>query len=166
MLWMVRWGVGGRGLVEGGIAAGKAVAHGSSRGAACAGSPGFAWPEWRIDVSPGLFARCGATSDGHAHRRMAAFRSSRVSLGIPDTATAPAVPYVSGPPTVTTAWRLPGLPAPATIGDFAPDPQAPHRSRSGRSEEHTSELQSLMRISYAVFCLKKKNKQQTEQQQL
>src|SRR3546814_705140 len=29
---------------------------------------------------------------------------------------------------------------------------------SSRSEEHTSELQSLMRISYAVFCLKKKNK--------
>src|SRR3546814_6359112 len=29
---------------------------------------------------------------------------------------------------------------------------------SARSEEHTSELQSLMRISYAVFCLKKKNK--------
>src|SRR3546814_4584487 len=28
----------------------------------------------------------------------------------------------------------------------------------GRSEEHTSELQSLMRISYAVFCLQKKNK--------
>src|SRR3546814_5551922 len=28
--------------------------------------------------------------------------------------------------------------------------------KSGRSEEHTSELQSLMRISYAVFCLKKK----------
>src|SRR3546814_9946830 len=29
---------------------------------------------------------------------------------------------------------------------------------SSRSEEHTSELQSLMRISYAVFCLKKKNR--------
>src|SRR3546814_9178906 len=29
--------------------------------------------------------------------------------------------------------------------------------RQSRSEEHTSELQSLMRISYAVFCLKKKN---------
>src|SRR3546814_9226600 len=29
----------------------------------------------------------------------------------------------------------------------------------GRSEEHTSELQSLMRISYAVFCLKKKKRQ-------
>src|SRR3546814_7192138 len=32
--------------------------------------------------------------------------------------------------------------------------------RDGRSEEHTSELQSLMRISYAVFCLKKKKKKQ------
>src|SRR3546814_7775633 len=30
--------------------------------------------------------------------------------------------------------------------------------RDARSEEHTSELQSLMRISYAVFCLKKKQK--------
>src|SRR3546814_7819390 len=32
------------------------------------------------------------------------------------------------------------------------------RAYDNRSEEHTSELQSLMRISYAVFCLKKKNK--------
>src|SRR3546814_6355244 len=32
------------------------------------------------------------------------------------------------------------------------------RSLRARSEEHTSELQSLMRISYAVFCLKKKKK--------
>src|SRR3546814_2459072 len=34
---------------------------------------------------------------------------------------------------------------------------APARLIGSRSEEHTSELQSLMRISYAVFCLKKKN---------
>src|SRR3546814_1490450 len=33
-----------------------------------------------------------------------------------------------------------------------------HVAGRPRSEEHTSELQSLMRISYAVFCLKKKNK--------
>src|SRR3546814_6108905 len=33
---------------------------------------------------------------------------------------------------------------------------------SRRSEEHTSELQSLMRISYAVFCLKKKRKTQSD----
>src|SRR3546814_8038104 len=41
----------------------------------------------------------------------------------------------------------------------------PTRSGGSRSEEHTSELQSLMRSSYAVFCLKKKkqkNKQHTE----
>src|SRR3546814_6207873 len=40
-----------------------------------------------------------------------------------------------------------------------------HRNIQGmainRSEEHTSELQSLMRISYAVFCLKKKKQQHT-----
>src|SRR3546814_10492338 len=34
-------------------------------------------------------------------------------------------------------------------------------TKSARSEEHTSELQSLMRISYAVFCLKKKNKKKS-----
>src|SRR3546814_1686660 len=39
-----------------------------------------------------------------------------------------------------------------------PAPRAAGAQRGqGRSEEHTSELQSLMRISYAVFCLKKKN---------
>src|SRR3546814_6634335 len=39
----------------------------------------------------------------------------------------------------------------------------PREVKADRSEEHTSELQSLMRISYAVFCLKKKNKiHQTE----
>src|SRR3546814_5251204 len=47
---------------------------------------------------------------------------------------------------------------PAPIGIFARDGSL-HQWRIGdgkRSEEHTSELQSLMRISYAVFCLKKK----------
>src|SRR3546814_1363810 len=38
-----------------------------------------------------------------------------------------------------------------------PSPKpCPKRNMHSRSEEHTSELQSLMRISYAVFCLKKK----------
>src|SRR3546814_5659386 len=36
------------------------------------------------------------------------------------------------------------------------------RARTGRSEEHTSELQSLMRISYAVYCLKKKKNHKTQ----
>src|SRR3546814_3045375 len=38
---------------------------------------------------------------------------------------------------------------------------SPTRSNGLRSEEHTSELQSLMRISYAVFCLKKKKQTHT-----
>src|SRR3546814_6590816 len=39
-----------------------------------------------------------------------------------------------------------------------PQDRRQHSQCAGRSEEHTSELQSLMRISYAVFCLKKKTK--------
>src|SRR3546814_10023048 len=44
------------------------------------------------------------------------------------------------------------------VGDSLPvtDEQLEDVPFMGRSEEHTSELQSLMRISYAVFCLKKK----------
>src|SRR3546814_6930271 len=39
---------------------------------------------------------------------------------------------------------------------------ATHAVNPNRSEEHTSELQSLMRTSYAVFCLKKKKNQTTQ----
>src|SRR3546814_5337895 len=44
------------------------------------------------------------------------------------------------------------------IGAARPEDR-PFAGRSQRTEEHTSELQSLMRISYAVFCLKKKKTQ-------
>src|SRR3546814_3674855 len=51
-------------------------------------------------------------------------------------------------------WRID-----AGLGGEAAEPAPRDRTASGdRSEEHTSELQSLMRISYAVFCLQK-NKQ-------
>src|SRR3546814_6474863 len=59
--------------------------------------------------------------------------------------------------------------APRDRGGPAGDPRDPHRDQRGdrrrRSEEHTSELQSLMRISYAVFCLKKKTKQPQDNNQ-
>src|SRR3546814_6466005 len=42
------------------------------------------------------------------------------------------------------------------FGDLNHEPLVPTLAIAQRSEEHTSELQSLMRISYAVFCLKKK----------
>src|SRR3546814_7950055 len=54
----------------------------------------------------------------------------------------------------TVSQRLHKLPSASTSGRWRQ--QRPHLWF--RSEEHTSELQSLMRISYAVFCLKKKNK--------
>src|SRR3546814_16623249 len=57
----------------------------------------------------------------------------------------------------TTLFRSTSLRLGLVPDDFAAirrGPEAPHWSP--RSEEHTSELQSLMRISYAVFCLKKK----------
>src|SRR3546814_5300130 len=49
--------------------------------------------------------------------------------------------------------------------DYAPpnETSAANFPSSWRSEEHTSELQSLMRISYAVFCLKKKKTYKTKQ---
>src|SRR3546814_11624079 len=55
----------------------------------------------------------------------------------------------------------PAMPAMALVltPSIAGTPKAPRpvATRATRSEEHTSELQSLMRISYAVFCLKKKH---------
>src|SRR3546814_10598522 len=70
-------------------------------------------------------------------------------LSVPDepqpTTTASTLPSIcsriSGPVLAMCAAGLSGLP--------------------NRSDEHTSELQSLMRISYALFCLKKKTRQQT-----
>src|SRR3546814_1751746 len=53
------------------------------------------------------------------------------------------------------AGRVQGLPLPRTQARVPRRGRAAHRQEH-RSEEHTSELQSLMRISYAVFCLKKK----------
>src|SRR3546814_4582488 len=58
---------------------------------------------------------------------------------------------------VVLGVRRAGIGAPAPLRDRA----AVAGAHDGRSEEHTSELQSLMRISYAVFCLKKTNKNAT-----
>src|SRR3546814_7282113 len=59
-------------------------------------------------------------------------------------------------PVLPSTYRV-GTAALASIGATALAATEIWRERTGRrSEEHTSELQSLMRISYAVFCLKKK----------
>src|SRR3546814_8108900 len=55
--------------------------------------------------------------------------------------------------------KPPGFDKPVRLDDvLAAMRTLDQKGRSGRSEEHTSELQSLMRISYAVFCLTKKKK--------
>src|SRR3546814_5471819 len=64
---------------------------------------------------------------------------------------------------VTLDIWVPGTVASRASGSAATSSSAEPLSRSRRSEEHTSELQSLMRISYAVFCLKKKKKQNIRQ---
>src|SRR3546814_8843203 len=68
-------------------------------------------------------------------------------------------PYGRGPPPHGFAAGRINRPLPTpkrTRADRELANQARPVSTSGRSEEHTSEFQSLMRISYAVFCLKKK----------
>src|SRR3546814_3213648 len=72
----------------------------------------------------------------------------------------------SAPASISTPCESPSgataaiLPTPSTWPvTMWPPSSSPTFSARSRSEEHTSELQSLMRISYAVFCLKKKKKQ-------
>src|SRR3546814_3367907 len=60
--------------------------------------------------------------------------------------------------TALAVWAVVVVPVDALFG-VAPSARTPGcGALVPRSEEHTSELQSLLRISYAVFCLKKKNK--------
>src|SRR3546814_8722879 len=96
-----------------------------------------------VDDDGGQHDRYGAI--GKAHRNSGKERPTRLRP-VPENGN-DAIHGSASP------FRHPGL----VPGSNAPT--ACHRVlKFGRSEEHTSELQSLMRISYAVFCLKKKNK--------
>src|SRR3546814_9792428 len=83
----------------------------------------------------------------------------------------------SGPPMAPNAWYFrsnterqavdarisrDGRPGCRVAAAWATKPPNDRPKRIGRSEEHTSELQSLMRISYAVFCLKKNTHKQLQ----
>src|SRR3546814_2172897 len=79
-------------------------------------------------------------------------------LGLPRCGTSLLHALIDGDPQIRTPlmWE---------VADPSPPPEA--ETFETRSEEHSSELQSLMRISYAVFCLKKKkHNKQTQQMQL
>src|SRR3546814_5200195 len=104
--------------------------------------------DWSSDVCSSDLkeAKVRASLQATAHRGRAAphpaavpRRSSACCGAGPVRAPAPRpLPIARAPKRFQSAWR--------------------HHCAHGRSEEHTSELQSLMRISYAVFCLKKKKK--------
>src|SRR3546814_1268410 len=64
--------------------------------------------------------------------------------------------YLQQIPPALQRWVAPSYLTVAAPGLARPDGLAALAQEIARSEEHTSELQSLMRISYAVFCLKKK----------
>src|SRR3546814_4484948 len=90
------------------------------------------------------------------------------SAGYSSNGLVPAILFQGSAPSPAVAGKYPdnnaGRPSPrvrpnrhAQACSQAPAPADPcHSSTRNRSEEHTSELQSLMRTSYAVFCLKKK----------
>src|SRR3546814_8132015 len=98
--------------------------------------------------------------------RIRDWSSDVCSSDLPCSATLPCVRRAASPsstsqstptpsvPQSASASRCVALPLPNRISGVRSLPSP--RSSSLRSEEHTSELQSLMRISYAVFCLKKK----------
>src|SRR3546814_3662565 len=77
--------------------------------------------------------------------------SPEFQIAAPTKCPIPAVAAIASAPQKVTRADARQTEAPPAIA-----PTAPSKARKRRSEEHTSELQSLMRISYAVFCLKKK----------
>src|SRR3546814_2298608 len=110
------------------------------------------WPVLR----PGAVTKTHLSSE--VVRQLNAFRDHlNTVFGSPDGPVIP--PGPDGKPwRITTrqfrrtiAWHIANRP----FGTIAGMIQYKHASVAARSEEHTSELQSLMRISYAVFCLTK-----------
>src|SRR3546814_4591546 len=87
----------------------------------------------------------------------------RIGVDIKEPNTPPLV-MVKVPPLISSRESLPSRPLAArslSVFSISAKDFLSQSRITGRSEEHTSELQSLMRISYAVFCLKKKKPQQT-----
>src|SRR3546814_3536586 len=83
--------------------------------------------------------------------------SCPVNMAAPAMPATPAMP--AAPAAAPVKQEVAAAPTPQSAADAL---AAAAVAMQARSEEHTSELQSLMRISYAVFCLKKKQKQDTK----
>src|SRR3546814_2836330 len=106
--------------------------------------------DWSSDVCSSDLVRSahGASADHHIRNAPAAVgRPARSGRGT-DSRHRP----------VRSGLRVPRR----TRACIAHDRMERDQRATGRSEEHTSELQSLMRLSYAVFCLKKKKREQPD----
>src|SRR3546814_1828040 len=113
-------------------------------------------------ISPDRIGIIGSTQGVNASPRPPRKNHSRVSQR-PEPVSAAARRVSSASSALVPASAAGAFPAGGfSVATGNPSPPNPplegEGSGSGRSEEHTSELQSLMRISYAVFCLKKKKK--------
>src|SRR3546814_1300835 len=121
--------------------------------------------DWSSDVcSSDLHAIGGGVLGGAEHQRQQRdFVADRRDGQRGQDQPTPALPegdrHLSGGPSIISSMApgllRPGVPIARGACRHWPPPGT-------RSEEHTSELQSLMRISYAVFCLKKKKKRQLQ----
>src|SRR3546814_1126452 len=103
----------------------------------------------------------------HSSTRERRVATNGIELNVVEAGDGFPVVLAHGFPELSYSWRhqVPAL-ADAGYKVICPDQRGygksdrPDAIADYRSEEHTSELQSLMRISYAVFCLKKQQKQQ------
>src|SRR3546814_5187898 len=90
----------------------------------------------------------------------ASLRGLTPLIGITAAATAALLYWIVGEPVFAAGFAA-AIIAIAALAFYFKKLFPPTSVEEGRSEEHTSELQSLMRISYAVFCLKQKKLQVT-----
>src|SRR3546814_8027000 len=112
--------------------------------------------DWSSDVCSSELHRINSLIGGHADQmpRHKNIRCHAICLNLHGAAQIAAIHGVVCY-AVTNQIAVKG-----EVGDLMGNAEPPANSGVARSEEHTSQLQSLMRISYAVFCLKQKNKRQ------
>src|SRR3546814_1031214 len=123
----------------------------------------------RESPDPGLYAHFGRRKPGNVKQEFATLLAVVAKAGNPDDQAEAQRAYLAGMQRVLPRDHVPYAPPPNGVLALdavwepldALDPLAKQvmvEAITARSEEHTSELQSLMRTSYAVFCLKKKTK--------
>src|SRR3546814_6282264 len=114
--------------------------------------------DWSSDVCSSDLQPCGTGGvrrvDGNT-RSCGCLRGLRVECNLPGGPRRTRRPAVDGLERQCDAARTRGQPESGAAGEL--ECSRVRARAQARSEEHTPELQSLMRISYAVFCLKKKN---------